>query len=111
MKNSVITSLAVVSFAAFAFLHPAGAQTVAPASAAMTAEQAREENAYAVGLQAYLWGFPLRYYSRAIPKSVEIGGVYINDFRKFTELKTAKDDGSPGLRCPAGRAYSPDKST
>jgi hypothetical protein len=56
----------------------------------MTAEQAREENAYAVGLQAYLWGFPLRYYSRTIPKSVEVGGVYINDFRKFTELKTAK---------------------
>ena len=60
-------------------------------SAAMSAEQAREENAYAVGLQAYLWGFPLHYYSRSTPKSVEVGGSYINDFRKYTELKTAKD--------------------
>jgi hypothetical protein len=69
----------------------AGAQTSSLALPAMSAEQAREENAYAVGLQAYLWGFPLHNYSRTIPKSVEIGGVYINDFRKFTELKTAKD--------------------
>ena len=57
----------------------------------MSAEQAREENAYAVGLQAYLWGFPLHYYSRSTPKSVEVGGSYINDFRKYPELKTAKD--------------------
>ena len=26
--------------------------------AKMSVEQAREENAYAVGLQAYLWGYP-----------------------------------------------------
>ena len=91
MKNSVITSLAVVTLAALAFSHPAGAQTTAPASTTMSAEQAREENAYAVGLQVYLWGFPLHYYNRSIPKSVEAGGMYINDFRKFTELKTAKD--------------------
>ena len=59
--------------------------------AIMTAEQSREENAYAVGLQAYLWGYPLRYYGRSTPKSVEVGGSYINDFRKYPELKTAKD--------------------
>lgn len=60
-------------------------------TAPISAEQAREENAYAVGLQAYLWGFPLHYYSRSSPKSVEVGGSFINDFRKYTELKTAKD--------------------
>jgi hypothetical protein len=89
MKNSVITSLVAATLAALAFSHLAGAQTTAPA--AMTAEQAREENAYAVGLQAYLWGFPLQYYGRIPPKSVEVGGSYINDFRKYPELKTAKD--------------------
>jgi hypothetical protein len=63
----------------------------APAANAMTAEQAIEENAYAVGLQAYLWGFPLRYYAQTTPESVKVGGVGYNEFRKFTELKTAKD--------------------
>jgi hypothetical protein len=57
----------------------------------MSSEQAREENAYAIGLQAYLWGFPLHYYSRTTPKAIEVGGAYLNDFRKYTELKTAKD--------------------
>ena len=61
------------------------------ANAQMSADQTREENAYAVGLQAYLWGFPLHSYSRSLPKSVEVGGVYVNDFRKFAQLKTAKD--------------------
>ena len=57
----------------------------------MPAEKAREENAYAIGLQAYLWGYPLHYYSRTEPKSIEVGGAYINDFRRYTELKTAAD--------------------
>jgi len=88
MKNTVLMLLAAV--AALVLSEPAGAQTAAP-SPAMSAEQTREENAYAVGLQAYLWGFPLHYYSRSTPKSVEVGGSYINDFRKYPELKTAKD--------------------
>jgi hypothetical protein len=50
---------------------PASAQETATAPA-LTAEQSREENAYVVGLQAFLWGYSLRYY-----------GTYINDFRKF----------------------------
>jgi hypothetical protein len=58
---------------------------------AMTADQAREENAYAIGLQAFLWGYPLHYYSRSTPRSIEVSGSYINDFRKYTELKTARD--------------------
>ncbi|WP_194966983.1 DUF1254 domain-containing protein [Sinorhizobium meliloti] len=61
------------------------------AAVTMSPEQSREEIAYAVGLQAYLWGFPLHYYSRSTPKSVEAGGSFINDFRKYSELKTAKD--------------------
>jgi hypothetical protein len=54
-------------------------------------DQAREENAYAVGLQACLWGFPLRYYGLSVPQTIKVGGSYVNDLRKFTELKTAKD--------------------
>lgn len=57
----------------------------------MAADQAREESAYAVGLQAYLWGFPLRYYGIITPEGVKVGGSYLNDLRKYTELKTAKD--------------------
>jgi hypothetical protein len=60
-------------------------------STTLSAEQAREENAYALGLQAFLWGYPLRYYSLSTPKGIVAGGTYINDFRRFPELKTAKD--------------------
>ncbi|WP_445219447.1 DUF1254 domain-containing protein [Bradyrhizobium sp. Pa8] len=80
--------IVAVSLVVMAFPCAAAAQT---ASVGISAEQAREENAYAIGLQAYLWGFPLHYYSRSSPKSIEVGGTYINDFRKFPELKTAKD--------------------
>jgi hypothetical protein len=67
------------------------AQSAAPATLTMSADQAREENAYAIGVQAYLWGFPLHEYGRTEPKAIEVGGAWLNDFRKFTELKTAKD--------------------
>jgi hypothetical protein len=91
MKRMHIVSVtAITALVALAFPQIAAAQ-VASAPDKMSAEQTREENAYAVGLQAYLWGFPLHYYSRSTPKSVEVGGSYINDFRKYPELKTAKD--------------------
>lgn len=54
-------------------------------------EQAREEYAYTLGVQAYLWGFPLRFYGDLVPGSLKAGGTYLNDFHKFTDLKTAKD--------------------
>jgi hypothetical protein len=91
MRTSVVASLAILGLMALAFSDSASAQAASPESVAMSAEQAREENAYAVGLQAYLWGFPLHYYSRTEPKAVEVGGAYINDFRRYTELKTAAD--------------------
>jgi hypothetical protein len=46
---------------------------------------------YTLGVQAYLWGFPLRFYGDLIPGSLKAGGTYLNDFHKFTDLKTAKD--------------------
>jgi hypothetical protein len=60
-------------------------------AAPMSIDQAREENAYAIVLQAYLWGYPLRYYALNNPKAVAMGGAFLNDFKKYTELKTAKD--------------------
>ena len=45
----------------------------------MTAEQAGEENAYAIGLEAFLWGYPLRFYGTILPGALEAGGSYIND--------------------------------
>lgn len=81
----------LVAFAvSLAVIAPTHAQQPS-AAVKMSPDQSREEIAYAVGLQAYLWGFPLHYYSRSTPKSVEVGGTFINDFRKYSELKTAKD--------------------
>jgi hypothetical protein len=57
----------------------------------LTPEQAREEIAYTLGVQAYLWGFPLQYYGTVIPESLKVGGSDLNAFRRFTALKTAKD--------------------
>jgi hypothetical protein len=90
MKRLASIAAAIAVFAALMFPQTADAQG-ASASSKMSPEQAREENAYAIGLQAYLWGFPLYYYSRSSPKAVQVGGAYLNDFRKYTELKTAKD--------------------
>ncbi len=70
----------------------ATAASTAPAAAAtMSAEQAIEENAYTLGLQAYLWGFPLQYYGVRTPRSIELDVSRLNSFRKYTQLKTAKD--------------------
>ncbi len=67
--------------------HPSA--TAAPPP--MSAEQAREETAYAAGVQAYLWGLPLYEYGRATPQSLNGGGVAVNDFRRLTTLRTAID--------------------
>jgi hypothetical protein len=66
-------------------------QETAPATATMTSEKAREENAYSLGIQACLWGTPLLEYGHTAPRTLQVGGVYINDLRKFADLKTAKD--------------------
>ena len=86
MRTKVVAALVALVLLPANF---ALAQTAGPA--ALAPEQAREENAYAIGLQAYLWGYPLRYYALNSPKAVAVGGAFLNDFKKYTELKTAKD--------------------
>ncbi|SDN10599.1 DUF1254 domain-containing protein [Pseudomonas jinjuensis] len=60
-------------------------------ASAMSAEQAREEYAYALGIQAYAWGYPLVRYDMGGLRSIKAGVVNLNSFRKHTELKTARD--------------------
>ncbi|MDD2058494.1 DUF1214 domain-containing protein [Pseudomonas sp. GD03860] len=57
----------------------------------MSPEQAREEQAYVLGVQAYLWGYPLYHYDISGEKSRQVGAVGVNSLRKFTALKTAKE--------------------
>jgi hypothetical protein len=53
--------------------------------------QAREENAYVLGVLAYLWGFPLRFYEVTEAEGLRAGAVGLNTYRRYTELKTARD--------------------
>jgi hypothetical protein len=51
----------------------------------------REENAYTLGVQAGLWGYPLVDRVTGFPKALEAKGIGHNSFRKFDRLKTAED--------------------
>ena len=55
----------------------------------MSAE--REENAYTLGVQAGLWGYPLVHRVEAFPQTLVVKGIGHNSFRKFDRLKTAED--------------------
>lgn len=51
----------------------------------------REENAYTLGVQAGLWGYPLVHRVEAFPQALLVKGIGHNSFRKFDRLKTAED--------------------
>ena len=51
----------------------------------------REENAYTLGVQAGLWGYPLAHRVEAFPRTLEVKGAGRNSFRKFDRLKSAED--------------------
>ena len=55
------------------------------------ASTAREENAYTLGVQAGLWGYPLVHRVEAFPQTLVAKGIGHNSFRKFDRLKTADD--------------------
>ena len=78
----------------FAFAEGASAAVKAePAApiAKLSADQTREEAAYTLGVQAYLWGWPLQHHSHSNAAAIKVGGLFLNDYHKYTELKTAKD--------------------
>ena len=56
-----------------------------------TSDQIREEHAYAVGVQAALWGRPFPEYLHSIYEGVKAGAAYFNYLHKFSALKTAAD--------------------
>ncbi|MEJ1963513.1 MAG: DUF1214 domain-containing protein [Gammaproteobacteria bacterium] len=65
--------------------------TTAATSAPLTTEQASEEAAYTLGVQAYLWGVPFVEYAKTGVGGLEARAVALNSFRKYPVLKTAKD--------------------
>ena len=51
-------------------------------TADFSVDAAREEAAYSLGVQAYLWGKPLLDYGRAVPAAIRAGGGELNRFCK-----------------------------
>jgi hypothetical protein len=60
-------------------------------AATMSADKAREEAAYTLGVQAYLWGVPFVEYAKTGVGGLKSHAVALNGFRKYPALKTAKD--------------------
>lgn len=57
----------------------------------ISAEQVREEAAYALGVEACLWGRPLVELAITLPVMLKAGGLRVNGLRYFDDLKTAKE--------------------
>jgi hypothetical protein len=76
---------------AAAALAGTGASWRASAQTATASEAAREENAYVLGVLAYLWGFPLRFYELTDGEGLRTGAVGINTYHRYATLKTARD--------------------
>lgn len=53
----------------------------------MSDEQVREEAAYALGVQACLWGRPLVELAITLPAMLKAGGIRISGLRYFDDLK------------------------
>ena len=69
---------------------PANAQSTIVA-AKMSADQVREERAYAAGVQTALWGEPFVDNLHTLAGGLKVGAVGLNYFRRFSNLKTAED--------------------
>jgi hypothetical protein len=83
----VPTSIALAFVGAFGSTYPALAQTLTK----MSADQIREERAYAAGVQTALWGRPLVDNANTLAAGLKANAVGLSYFRKFPNLKTAAD--------------------
>jgi hypothetical protein len=88
-KKIMLVSLAL----AFMLASSTFAQSAPPPRPddSLSSDQAREETAYTLGVQAYLWGIPLVDNYETNQAGLKVGAVDVNNFRKYTKLKTAKD--------------------
>ena len=57
----------------------------------MSDQEIREEAAYALGVQACLWGLPLVEYAVTLAAALKAGGTRVSGLRYFDDLKTADD--------------------
>jgi hypothetical protein len=57
----------------------------------LTHEQIKEEHAYALGIQAILWGRPLAESLTTHGAALKVGGSCLSYLRRFESLKTAED--------------------
>jgi hypothetical protein len=86
---------AFVSVIGLTVINPAAVWTACAqgdsAAVKMSADQAREEKAYAAGIQTVLWGRPFVDNVNTLSAGLKAGAVGLNYFRKFSDLKTAAD--------------------
>src|SRR6185312_12825578 len=68
-----------------------GLAQTATSALKMSPEQAREEKAYAAGVQTALWGRPFVDNVNTLSAALKAGAVGLNYYRKFSDLKTAAD--------------------
>ncbi len=76
--------------------HPPEARPLVSPDAMMSLEQAREEISYALGLEAYLWGFPLYSHCNALTDWLKAGAIGLNTLRRYTR----PGDGIAGYGVP-----------
>jgi len=92
---------AVLSIAALAFAQMFHSSAPASAQAAPAADEWREQYAYSVGVQAYVYGMPILYLTRLRHKWATDASSFpyapLNHFYHFRKIADAsyKDGGSP----------------
>ncbi len=70
------------------------AQGASATSPAMTADQAKEKNAYALGLQAYLWGFPCIITAPPLPRRSRSAALLS---QRLSQIHRTEDRARTGL--------------
>ncbi len=83
---NLIKTTAILLATAFA-----GSVSAQTSTQKLTLDQAKEEQAYTIGVQAAIWGRPLYDYVFTNSMGIKAGATYVNYWHKFDKLKTAAD--------------------